>query len=90
MATFSTVPTWAWIGASVAFIAVLGLLVWRVRNARAAKAVAEASERENMIGRLALIEDVPPLPSPPSMYTRPEERWIKHPLPSELPPGSDR
>lgn len=78
MATISN--PWIWVVAAVAWITIAVVAVVRVRRARTEKEMAEAREREMMASRLSQLEDTQPLTPPPSVYTRPEERWATSPL----------
>ncbi len=80
----ATVPlVWVWVALAVTALAIGLLLTVRMRRIGAAKLVAELEERQRMEGRLALIEEAPPLVPPPSIHTKPIDRWTRRRLPAE-------
>lgn len=87
MATLSN--PWFWAAFAALWVVGVVFTVFRVRRARAEEERAKAEQRQKMAGRLAQLDDVQPLSAPPSLHTRPEDRWTKSTLPSKR-QGSDR
>lgn len=78
----SQIPwTWVAVGASLLFLVVLAVLIWRMRRIRAEERDVLLRQQQVMAERLAEVEKVPPLPIPPSLQSRPEDTWAKYTLP---------